>query len=382
MIDLSKKPLHLLVVTTYFYPQSGGVANHTYNLNKKLLECFPVQITVVAAGKTRTERSCETVDGMKVYRLPYWIKVSNTPINPVWYLDLKRIIAKEKPDIISIHTPVPFLADIAGLAKGSLPMLLKYHHAGSMQKGKMPTDLVLRLYEATLFKILARKAHTVISASEYTRTHFLRQFGNTVTITTGVDVARFTPKHDHTGNTVLFVASLNQAEHYKGLEYLLRAIKQLIPSIPDIHLTVVGDGDNRMYYEDMSHRLGLDTHITFRGKLFTQDLVEAYRSSTVLVHPSLMESCPNVLLEAMACQLPVIGTNSTGTKDLIIDGKNGFLFPPKDVSALAQAIQRILTDTDIALQMGQFGYDWVRSEFSWDKKAEETYRVIEKALAP
>lgn len=380
MTEESKKPLHILVVTTYFYPQSGGVANHTYNLNKKLLERFPIQITVVAAGKTKKERSCEMVDGMKVYRLPYWIKVSNTPINPIWYLDLKRLIAKESPDIVSVHTPVPFLADMAGFAKGTLPMLLKYHHAGSMQKGSLPMDLVLRLYEATLFKLLARKAHTVISASEYTRTHFLKQFGNTITITTGVDVSRFGPKHDNTGNSVLFVASLNKAEQYKGLEYLLRAVKKLIQSIPDIHVTVVGDGDNRMYYEDMSRSLGLDSHISFRGRLYAHDLVEVYRSSSVLVHPSFMESCPNVLLEAMACQLPVIGTNSTGTKDLIIDGKNGFLFPPKDVSALAQAIQHILTDTELSLQMGQFGYDWVKSKFSWDKKADETYRVIWEAL--
>jgi glycosyltransferase involved in cell wall biosynthesis len=105
--------------------------------------------------------------------------------------------------------------------------------------------------------------------------------------------------------------------------------------------------------------------------------VEYYQKSNVLVLPSLSESFGMVLLEAMACKKPVIGSNVGGIPYVIDNDQNGLLVPPKDPQALADAIIKILTNPQLAKKMGEEGYEKVMKNFTWEKQINTTKELIE-----
>src|SRR3989338_4119208 len=110
----------LLMVTPYFYPKIGGLENYAFNISKGLKEKYNWEIVVITSNHENTGYQEETINGIKIYRLPRWFKVSNTPINPMWYWQIKDIIKKENPNVINAHSPVPFIADMAAKAAKSL----------------------------------------------------------------------------------------------------------------------------------------------------------------------------------------------------------------------------------------------------------------------
>jgi len=127
----------------------------------------------------------------------------------------------------------------------------------------------------------------------------------------------------------------------------------------------------------MCKNLGIKRNVEFKGSIIGRKLVEYYQKSNVLVLPSLSESFGMVLLEAMACKKPVIGSNVGGIPYVIDNDQNGLLVPPKDPQALADAIIKILTNPQLAKKMGEEGYEKVMKNFTWEKQINTTKELIE-----
>ncbi|GAG24395.1 unnamed protein product, partial [marine sediment metagenome] len=230
-------------------------------------------------------------------------------------------------------------------------------------------DIIIWLYEKTIFIKTLKKAKKIICSSDFVRLNFLKDYSNkTLTITPGIDINKFKPMKINVKNKILFVANLKKAEQYKGLEYLLLAISIVKSGIKNIKLIVVGSGDYANYYKKLCQKLKIDRNVIFKGRVIDKNLVREYQQTNVLVLPSLFESCPTVLLEAMACEKPVIGTNICGIPYLIKNEENGLLFPPKDSEALAETIIKILNNPIFAKSMGENGYKKVKENFLWDKQ--------------
>ncbi len=141
--------------------------------------------------------------------------------------------------------------------------------------------------------------------------------------------------------------------------------------LPEVKLCIVGEkGDFT------------DERILSVGIKHGEDLVEEMQKASLLVLSSLahMESFGMVLIEAMACQTPVIGTNVGGIPEVINDGVDGFLVPPQDSNALALAISKILADKELATRMGQAGEVKVKEKFTWETRAALTKEVFEACL--
>ena len=373
--------LKLMTVAPYFYPKVGGLANYAYNITRGLKEKYDLEIVIVTSNHREKKDSEEDLFGMKIYKLAKWFKISNTPINPMWYFQIKNIIKKEKPDVINAHTPVPFISDVIARVCGDVPFILTYHTGAMMLKGKLIKDLLIKFYESFILKATLKKAKKIICSSDFVRFDFLKDYTKkTVTITPGVDMNKFKPKISNSKNKILFVGSLKEAEKYKGLEYLLQAISIVKSGIENIKLIVVGDGDYVNYYKKLCQKFKIDRNVIFKGELINKNLVREYQQANILVLPSLSESCPIVLLEAMACEKPVVGTNISGIPYVVKNEENGLLFPPKDSKALAEAIITILNNPIFAKKMGENGYKKVKENFTWDKQIEETKNIIEESL--
>lgn len=359
----------LLLVTPYFPPNLGGLETYVFNIAQGLMQTYNYEVVVVTSDPKGKKQIIEDYCGIKVYRFPIMLRISNTPINPLWYGTLKSIIRTEKPDIINSHQPVPFIGDLAAFLTGNIPFVLTYH-SGTMQKNKFLSDSITFLYEKLILPHTASKATKIICASNFVRNTLLKKYAfKSTVIHPGVDISLFKPDPttEKKENLILFICSSKNMHKLKGLYYLLEALK----SLPEVTLRIIGEK------HDFTDKRFVSIGIK-RGK----DLVEEMQKATVLALPSIrhMEGFPMVLIEAMACQTPVIGTDQGGIPEVISDGIDGFIVPPKDSNALALAISKIVADKELATRMGHFGEAKVREKCTWDTRVDLTKEVFASCL--
>lgn len=144
--------------------------------------------------------------------------------------------------------------------------------------------------------------------------------------------------------TLLFVGGLYLR---KGIEYLLEAVASLHPQYP-LSLVIVGEGEDREYFEKRSSDMGVASIVSFRGHLpYGPALMNEFKQADIFVFPSLGEGFPRVLYEAMTHGLPIVATDVGGVALEVIDGARGMLVPPADANALAQNIVKIIEDGDL-----------------------------------
>lgn len=172
---------------------------------------------------------------------------------------------------------------------------------------------------------------------------------------------------------VLFVGRL---EKEKGVHILLEAMKIVLQRMPSAQLLIAGNGSYRQVLEALTERLGLTESVSFLGWLGSEEIQRLYCKARVLVLPSIWgEGLGMVLVEAGLMGRPVIGSDLGGIRDIIRHGYNGFLVPPGDAKALAEAILRVLQDIELASKMGLANTEVARAYLSTRDKALEQVRL-------
>jgi glycosyltransferase involved in cell wall biosynthesis len=195
----------------------------------------------------------------------------------------------------------------------------------------------------------------------------------------GIDTHRFFPgKKSRSNSLLLFVGRIDPA---KGLTVLMGALNYLTTKC---RVLIVGPVTNLEYYEEIV-RLATKIndkgihHVEFAGEQAPQEIVKWYQGATIFVLPSLSESFPLTLLEAMACETAVVATNVGGIPTMIQDHRNGIIVPPKDPKRLAQAIQYLLDNQTTRKKFGKEGRRVVVEQFSSEavaKRLVQMYRDI------
>ncbi len=378
--------MKVMMVAPYFYPRVGGLENYVYNISKLLIQRYGISVTVVCSTWGKEGYKKESIECIKVYRLPYLFKVSSTPINPGWYGKLASIIYDEDPDIINGHIPVPYIADIAARIayRKRIPFILTYHN--DLVGRNIFLKLLSSFYYYWLgFKTLKISQKIIVTSKYYAEgSPYLSDFYDKLEVApVGVDIGRFDVIQDtppKTGRKVLFIGQLDKSSQHKGLDYLMKAIKTVSERIEDVELVVIGQGDYVDHYRKLGKTLGIQSKVDLAGFVPDSDLPKCYNQADVTVLPSYnrSEGCGIVLLESQACKVPAIGTNVGGIPYAIREGETGLLVPPKNSNALAHAITRLLEDKEFAQRLGENGYRRVRREFTWDKSAGKTLKVYRK----
>lgn len=182
----------------------------------------------------------------------------------------------------------------------------------------------------------------------------------------GIDPDRYDAPPSHSGKEVLFVGRLAGV---KGVPLLLRAVADLTEKHPDLRLTLIGDGPDRAALEALCKQLGLQDRVTFLGYQSQDAVAKALSQADVFALPSFAEGVPVVLMEAMAAQVPVVTTRIAGVPELVTDGESGMLVPPGDAPALTQALDSLISDSDMRRAMGAAGRAKVAQDFNMQAEA-------------
>ncbi len=179
----------------------------------------------------------------------------------------------------------------------------------------------------------------------------------------GIDLELFRP--DYTTNRfsdpknnmkILYVGRLSEI---KGLGYLIESFKNINHKFPSSRLEMIGDGPVKRNLKKKIDDLGMNDRVDIKGYVKYEELPEYYRSADIFVLPSLSEGLSNVLMEAMACGLPVVATDVGGNGELILDGKGGYLVPPKEPSKLYRSLKKLIENPQLRNEMGHFNERYV-----------------------
>ena len=164
----------------------------------------------------------------------------------------------------------------------------------------------------------------------------------------------------------------------KGHDLFVQAAHEVAKRIPEARFLVAGRAtkDYMPVLRPLVSRLGIQNALTFMGHRF--DLIEIMAGADALVLPSRSEGLGITILEAMAVGTPVVATRVGGIPEIVVDGETGYLVPPDDVPALAEAMLRAVQPEN-AGRLGRGGQSHVRSSFTIRKMAEETVEVYSRA---
>jgi len=166
---------------------------------------------------------------------------------------------------------------------------------------------------------------------------------------------------------------------HKGLEHLIRAWPDVVSAIPDAHLVLVGDGEDRGLLEREIAAAGVDASVLLPG--FRRDVPDVLAALDVFVLPSVMEGMGTSLLDAMAARRPVVASSVGGIGEIVIDGETGLLVPPRAPSILAGAIVATLTDADAVARRVDAAEARMLASFTSDAMVRATLDAYERALA-
>ena len=183
--------------------------------------------------------------------------------------------------------------------------------------------------------------------------------------------------------TILSIGRLIQR---KGYDYLIKAAQILKDEGTEFGVTIIGSGPEEEKLRKLIAELNLENYVTLVDWLPQKELNTYYNQSEIFVLPSITdwkkesEGLGLVLLEAMACKVPVVATKSGGMVDIVIHEKTGLLVPEKDAEALASAFKRLLGDKELEEKLGEEGFRFVHENFTTQATAQKLKAIYTKSV--
>lgn len=204
----------------------------------------------------------------------------------------------------------------------------------------------------------------------------------------GLDIAKYTASATlpQCGQPIRIIA-IGRLVEQKGFIYLIRAIKKLADQGIHLHLSIIGAGPLGNQLQVEASQVGLPTQVDFLGRLPHEQTIATLLKSHIMVAPSVIagdgnqDGIPNVILEAMACSLPVIATNISGIPEVVKPDKTGYLIEPGNVAALANALLKIRNAPEQALEYARAGRNFVEQNFNISKNIEQLFGLLQQFSA-
>jgi glycosyltransferase involved in cell wall biosynthesis len=370
--------LRIAYVAHVAFPDVVGDPFNCLELAKKMSERGHETAIITWNKRNPSSNLIERVDGVEVWRLAgVNFRLDNHVIEYPFTPGLADALDRVKPDVVHCESHL-FLTTVQAVRKAKklgLPCVVTVH--GVFADRSMAVNFAQFVYLRTLGLEVFRSVDRVICLTQGDAEEVVR-FGCPLEkirlVPNAVDTERFKPCEEREDNLVVWAGRFVPE---KGLEYLVEAAKIVSDKFEDVRFLLVGDGPLKARIMKLAYDLDLlDRVVFFAGPLSRDEVAEVLGKAAVFVFPSLKEGLPLSVLEAMACGLPVVGSNISGIDEIIIDRRNGFLVPPKNPQALAEAALTLLNDENLRKRIGLNARQQMMKEHSWDTligKVEKIY---------
>lgn len=352
------RPLRIVIGADTFPPDINGAARFAHQLATGLAGRGH-SVHVVCPSDTGPAGT-SVQDGITVHRLA----AHRTPAHPTFRICLpfttgravRELLGQLEPDVV--HVQAHFMvgrALVRAATERDVPVVATNHFMPENLFGYLKVPAVLRRSAARLgWRDLARvlRPAKVVTAPTQTAVDLLvgAGFGNrALPVSCGIDLDRHRatppPADDR---TVLFVGRLDEE---KRVHELLEALA-LLPAHLGVRAEIVGDGSCRADLTALADRLGVAERVRFHGFVSDEELVAAYRRSSVFCMPGVAELQSLATMEAMAAGRPVVAADAVALPHLVRPGRNGWLYAPGDVQALADRLTSVFEQPGALARMG------------------------------
>jgi glycosyltransferase involved in cell wall biosynthesis len=307
--------------------------------------------------------------GCKVHNIEF----QRSPLNKhnlSAYSKLKKLIEHEKYDIVHTHTPVASACTRLACKNNKKTKIIYTAHGFHFYKG---APLINWLIYYPVEKWLAKYTDLLLTINQEDYLRATKKFkARKIEYIPGVgldnrgfaenNVNRSIKRRelDIPENAVVLL-SVGELNRNKNHQTIIKAVAQL--NNPNIYYLICGQGTLQDYLTGLVNDLGLTRQVRLLG--YRKDIPEICKASDLFVFPSYREGLSVALMESMASGIPVVCSNIRGNKDLIEEGKGGFLTKPNDVESFAQAIQTLIQDEELRLNMGEHNRNVIK-KFSID----------------
>ena len=313
----------------------------------------------------------EPLDAIETVNFPHSGKVA--------YLKyLSRAVSEArrfKPDLIHAHYAAGF---------GLWAMRAKFQPTLVSVWGADVIDFPSNLITRALIRRILKKADGITATSQFLK-QVVRNLapgaeGKTTVIPFGVTVLPDIPPMPE-GSPVRICFIKAHRKKY-GPDILLRAMARVVEKIPDIQLSMAGEGAMTPELREMTAELKLENNVKFVGFIDNERIYDFIQQHHFMVMPSVMdsESFGVAVLEAGACGRPTAASLVGGVGEVIVDGRTGFLLPARDVDKLAAAVVKMADNMEETAEMGRRAYDFVKDNYTWEKSLDLMASVYERMI--
>lgn len=290
---------------------------------------------------------------------------------------VRKLLERERIDIIHAHGTRANSNVIWAARSLNIPVIYTIH-GWSFHNDQNPVVRRLRILGE---KYLTSKANINISVSESNKVSgkkYLNKFESLV-INNGIDQSKYSPNNETKdirkelgiADDVILILFVARFTHQKQPLLLIKAFQEAISSFPQMHLLMVGEGEQKEAALQLVKESGVRENITFLP--FRQDVPDLLSTGDIFVLPSLWEGLPIGLLEAMSMGKAIIATNVDGTSEVIENNVNGLLVETGNATDLAKSLLRLSMDEQLRLRLQKNALKTVREKYN----AEEMTRQIE-----
>jgi len=345
---------------------AGGAEVYLYEIFSRLVQRGHRVILLCSRDAGQSARECR--DGFEIIRLG---RRSN--FNFLAAAGLRRILRQTRVDVvIDDLNKIPFYSPLfTRTTVIGMPMHLFRRAIYQETNGLLATYVYLS--ERLIPLVYRRDPFIAISQST---ADDLRDMG----LVPAIHIIRSgrprVPSRGRVERDRNLVCYVGRVKAYKSIDHFLRALAQVRAKRP-IEAVVVGDGDARPGLEELARRL--EVPVRFTGFVPEEEKYRWYQRARIVVQPSIKEGWGLTVVEAQACGTPVVCADSPGLREVVDNGRSGYLYPYGDIGALSERIAELLDNDNTWNGFSRHALAWV-DRFSWDHAADDMEAVLSQAV--